>query len=56
VLIGDEIVALLDLKTDRARQKLLLQQWTWLGKSSRRSHKKPIEEALHRFERFQLAR
>jgi uncharacterized protein len=56
VLIGDEIVALLDLKTDRARQKLLLQQWTWLGRSSRRSHKKRIEEALHRFERFQLAR
>jgi uncharacterized protein len=56
VLIGDEIVALLDLKTDRARQKLLLQQWTWLGKTSRRSHKRRIEEALHRFERFQLAR
>ena len=56
VLIGDEIVALLDLKTDRARQKLLLQQWTWLGRTSRRSHKKRIEEALHGFERFQLAR
>jgi uncharacterized protein len=56
VLIGDEIAALLDLKTDRARQKLLLQQWTWLGKTSRRSHKRRIEEALHRFERFQLAR
>src|SRR5262245_2365713 len=56
VLIGDEIVALLDLKTDRARQKLLLQQWTWLGKTSRRSYKRRIEEAPHRFERFQLAR
>jgi hypothetical protein len=56
VLIGNEIVALLDLKTDRAGQKLLLQQWTWLGKTSRRSHKRRIEEALHRFERFQLAR
>ena len=56
VLVGDEIVALVDLKTDREQQKLLLQQWTWLGKSSRRSHKKRIEEALHRFERFQLAR
>jgi uncharacterized protein len=56
VLVGDEIVALLDLKTDRARQKLLLQQWTWLGKTSRRSHKRRIEEALHGFERFQLAR
>src|SRR3954449_9450449 len=56
VLIGDEIVALLDLKADRGQQKLLLQRWTWLGKRSRRSHRKRIEEALHRFERFQLAR
>jgi uncharacterized protein YcaQ len=56
VLVGDEIVALLDLKADRAQQKMLLQRWTWLGKSSRRSHKKRIEDALHRFERFQLAR
>jgi uncharacterized protein len=56
VLIGDEIVALVDLKTDRERQKLLLQQWTWLANRSRRAHKQRIEEALHRFERFQLAR
>jgi uncharacterized protein len=56
VLVGDEIVALVDLKTDRERQKLLLQQWTWLGKRSRRAHEKRIEDALHRFERFQLAR
>jgi uncharacterized protein YcaQ len=56
VLVGDEIAALVDLKTDREQQKLLLRQWTWLGKNSRRSHKRRIEEALHRFERFQLAR
>ena len=56
VLIGDEIVALVDLKTDRERQKLLLQQWTWLANRSRRAHKTRIEEALDRFERFQLAR
>jgi uncharacterized protein len=55
VLIGDEIVAAVDLKTDRAQQKLLMQQWTWIGKRSR-SRKAQIEEALHRFERFQLAR
>ena len=55
VLVGDDIVALLDLKADREQQKLLLQRWTWLDKSSRRSHKKRIEDALHRFERFQLA-
>jgi uncharacterized protein YcaQ len=56
VLAGDEIVALVDLKTDRERQKLLLQQWTWLTNRARRAHKTRIEEALHRFERFQLAR
>ena len=56
VLVGDEIVALLDLKTDRERQKLLVQKWTWVGKRARRAHKRRIEEALHRFERFQLAR
>ena len=56
MLIGDAIVAAVDLKTDRERQKLLMQQWTWIGNSSRRLRKKRIEEALHRFERFQLAR
>ena len=56
VLIGDEIVAVLDLKTDRERGKLLIQKWTWLAKSGRAARRKQIEEALHRFERFQLAR
>jgi hypothetical protein len=56
VLVGDEIVAAIDLKTDRERQKILLQQWTWIGKGPRRARKALIEEALHRFERFQLAR
>jgi uncharacterized protein YcaQ len=56
VLVGDDIVAAIDLKTDRERGKLLLQQWTWVGNGSSRRHKKRTEEALHRFERFQLAR
>jgi uncharacterized protein YcaQ len=56
VLVGDEIVALLDLKTDRARQELLVQRWIWLTQRSRRERKREIEQALHRFERFQLAR
>jgi uncharacterized protein YcaQ len=54
-LVGDEVVAAIDLKTDRAKQKLLMQKWTWVGKGSARAHKKLIEEELHRFERFQLA-
>jgi uncharacterized protein YcaQ len=56
VLFGGEIVAAVDLKTDRERGKLLMQRWTWVGRGSPRSHKRPIEEELHRFERFQLAR
>jgi uncharacterized protein YcaQ len=51
VLVGDRIVAAIDLKTDRERRKLVIQQWTWLGEPS---HKSAVEEALHRFERFQL--
>ncbi len=55
VLVGDEIVAALDLKTDRGAQKLLLQKWTWVGEGAARLHKQAIEEELQRFERFQLA-
>ena len=55
-LVGEHIVAALDLKTDRERQKLLMQKWTWVGRGSARAHKRLIEEELHRFERFQLAR
>src|SRR5690606_30216011 len=54
VLVGDEMVALLDLKTDRAAGKLLIQAWHWLGAGRPRAHKKLIEEELARFERFQL--
>jgi uncharacterized protein YcaQ len=54
VLVGDEIVAVLDLKTDRVRRELLLQKWTWVTKAARRERKRQIEEALHRYERFQL--
>jgi hypothetical protein len=33
-----------------------MQQWTWIAKGARRERKRLIEEALQRFERFQLAR
>ena len=55
VLVGEEIVAAIDLKTDRERQKLMMQKWTWVGRGTARLHKRRIEEELHRFERFQLA-
>ncbi|WP_298255667.1 winged helix DNA-binding domain-containing protein [Bradyrhizobium sp.] len=57
VLVGDEIVAALDLKTDRQNGKVLLQKWNWVGataKGPRKQLKRRIEEELHRFERFQL--
>jgi len=54
VLVGDEIVAAVDLKTDRAKRELQVRKWTWVGRGSPRLHKRRIEEELHRFERFQL--
>jgi uncharacterized protein len=59
VLAGKDIVAALDLRTDRKSRKLLLQKWSWVGVGARRGARKDlkrrIEEELHRFERFQLA-
>jgi hypothetical protein len=63
VLAGDDIVAAIDLKTDRKARKLLMQKWSWVDNGmpkavragARRELKHRIEEELHRFERFQLA-
>jgi len=58
VLVGDEIVAAIDLKTDRQNRKLLMQKWSWVGKGARGTRKelkRRLEEELDRFERFQLA-
>ncbi len=52
VLVGDEIVAAIDLKFDREKAALRIQQWTWLGENAKR-HKRRIETELDRFERFQ---
>lgn len=60
VLVGEDIVAAIDLKTDRKEKKLLLQTWSWVGKGkemkgdARKDFKRRIEDELHRFERFQL--
>jgi len=59
VLVGEDIVAAIDLKTDRKNKKLLMQKWNWVGKgkakAGRKEYKRRIEQELHRFERFQLA-
>ena len=59
VLVGEDIVAAIDLKTDRKNRKLLMQKWSWVGKGAarggRKEYKRRIEEELDRFERFQLA-
>ena len=55
VLIGDEVVAVLDLKTDRQAGRLLIQQWSWLPGQETPGRKAAIEAELGRFERFQLA-
>jgi uncharacterized protein len=60
VLVGEDIVAALDLKTDRQNRKLLMQKWNWVGPGkatkgeARAELKRRIEEELDRFERFQL--
>ena len=54
VLYGDEIVAALDLKADRAARKLLIQSWTWIARGAARPHKKLIETELGRFAAFQF--
>ncbi len=53
VLVDDRVVAAIDLKTDRANQSLLVQQWTWLEDVSAEV-KAAIDTELGRFERFQL--
>ncbi|MET0877602.1 MAG: crosslink repair DNA glycosylase YcaQ family protein [Tardiphaga sp.] len=58
VLVDGQIVAALDLKTDRQARKVLMQKWSWVGdgarKAPRMEWKRRIEDELHRFEKFQL--
>jgi len=54
VLLDDRVVAAIDLKTDRANGKLLVQKWTWLEEAGA-EQKAAIDAELTRFERFQLA-
>ena len=52
VLVGEDIVAMLDLKTDRQARQLLIQAWHWTDDPR---HRAAIDSALARFEKFQLA-
>ncbi len=55
VLAGDAIVAAIDLKADRQSNTLQVQAWHWIGAGNDQDHLAAIEDALHRFERFQFA-
>jgi uncharacterized protein len=54
VLVGTEVVAVIDLKTDRQQNRLLIQQWSWLKGYKSNVNKKLIEQELERFEKFQF--
>lgn len=54
VIVGDKVVAAIDLKTDRDARKLLVQTWTWINGAKASKFKRRVEDELHRFEAFQL--
>ena len=43
VLVGDDIVAALDLKTDRKSRKLLVQKWNWVGAGAHEGARKDLK-------------
>ena len=47
VLVGEDIVAAIDLKTDRKDKKLLMQKWSWVGKGAARGAAQGLQ-APHR--------
>lgn len=56
VIVDSELVALIDMKTDREKGELLIQQWTWMIKKPSKKLKTLIEDRIGEFEKFQLNR
>ena len=54
VLVGDRIVAVLDIKADRAAKSLDIRKWSWINGGNRAEHGAGIEAALDRFAAFQF--
>lgn len=54
ILVGTEVVATIDIKTDREQKKLLINHWRWLGRFKSSELRDRIELELDRFEKFQL--
>ena len=48
VLVGEDIVAAIDLKTDRQNKKLLMQKWSWVGKGAARPARRTTSAASRR--------
>ena len=46
VLAGEDIVAAIDLKTDRKNRQLLVQKWSWVGNRPRKDLKRRIEQCI----------
>jgi len=55
VLVGDRIVAAIDLKMDRGRDILEIRKWTWFERETKMLTRR-IQAALDKFERFQKSR
>lgn len=56
ILVGDAVVAAIDVKADRAAGCIRIQQWTWVGPGNDADHRTVVEDALGRFEAFQFER
>lgn len=56
IIVGSELVALIDMNADREKNQLLIQQWTWTIKKPSQKVKNLIEDRIGEFEKFQFNR